>query len=197
MTAGLLEAYEKHPVISKQEPCRIDVLRRFGYYSTESNGHLSEYLPWYRKGDQERWINNEVWSGGRTAGYLDACTKRKDEYKNMYPKWLIGETEFIPLVSAPKSMVLIFWKLWKREGRIEAISTSNLPGGITVEVPCYVDKTGIHAVHVGNLPIQCAATCRTSISVQKMAVEAALKGDKELVKLAVLHDPTAETIARR
>ena len=35
----------------------------------------------------------------------------------------------------------------------------------------------------------CAATCKVSINVQEMAVEAALTGNRELVKQAVLHDP--------
>lgn len=51
--AELLAAFEAHPVYSQQEKLRIDVLRRFGLYSTESNGHLSEYLPWYRKRPEE------------------------------------------------------------------------------------------------------------------------------------------------
>jgi alpha-galactosidase len=38
----LIAAFERHPVYSKQEKVRIDVLKRFGVYSTESNGHLSE-----------------------------------------------------------------------------------------------------------------------------------------------------------
>ena len=49
MIPHLLEAFQQHPEYSKTEKVRIDVLKRFGYYSTESNGHLSEYLPWYRK----------------------------------------------------------------------------------------------------------------------------------------------------
>ncbi|TIT26380.1 MAG: alpha-glucosidase/alpha-galactosidase, partial [Mesorhizobium sp.] len=55
----LVAAFEAHPVYSKQEKLRIDVLKRFGVYSTESNGHLSEYLPWYRKRPDEitRWID--------------------------------------------------------------------------------------------------------------------------------------------
>ena len=36
-------------VSGDDEKVRLDVLKRFGYYSTESNGHLSEYVPWYRK----------------------------------------------------------------------------------------------------------------------------------------------------
>src|SRR6185437_8494431 len=68
----LLAAFERHPVYSKQEKVRIDVLRRFGVYSTESNGHLSEYLPWYRKRPEEisRWIDMSDWIHGETGGYL-------------------------------------------------------------------------------------------------------------------------------
>ena len=66
---------------------------------------------------------------------------------------------------------------------------SNLPDGCTVELPCYVDRNGISPAWVGALPLACAASCRVSISIQEMAVQAALTGDRELVKLAVLHDP--------
>lgn len=55
----LVEGFEKHPVFRETEKVRIDMLRRFGYFSTESNGHLSEYLPWYRKRPNEirKWID--------------------------------------------------------------------------------------------------------------------------------------------
>ena len=66
---------------------------------------------------------------------------------------------------------------------------TNLPNGCTVELPCYVDGNGISPAWVGDLPMACAATCRVSVNVQEMAVEAALTGNRELVKLAVLHDP--------
>jgi len=49
LTGKLLEAFENHPELSQREKVRIDMLRRFGYFSTESNGHLSEYVSWYRK----------------------------------------------------------------------------------------------------------------------------------------------------
>ncbi len=71
---------------------------------------------------------------------------------------------------------------------------TNLPNGSTIEIPCYVDGNGISPAWVGPLPLQCAATCRTSISVQEMAVEAALTGNRELVRLAVLHDPLTSAV---
>ena len=76
--------------IAAREPCRIDVMRRFGYFSTESNGHLSEYLPWYRKRPDEvkRWIHPEHWIDGQTAGYLNHCRLMRNEYEEKYPQWL-------------------------------------------------------------------------------------------------------------
>ena len=57
-----------------------DVLKRFGVYSTESNGHLSEYLPWYRKRPDEigRWIDMSHWIHGETGGYLRYSTETRN-----------------------------------------------------------------------------------------------------------------------
>lgn len=71
---------------------------------------------------------------------------------------------------------------------------TNLPDGCTVELPCIVDSNGIHPMFIGELPLQCAATCSASVNVQRMAVEAALTGDRNLVKLAVLHDPLTAAV---
>jgi alpha-galactosidase len=198
MRPFILEAFEQHPKYSKTEPCRIDVLRRFGYYSTESNGHLSEYLPWYRKrpDEIERWISRDSWIGGETGGYLRVCREHADEYRGLYPKYMSGEADMIELGQRSSEHASYI---------IEALETgrtyrghfnvanhgliTNLPEGCTVEIPCYVDGNGISPAWIGALPMACAATCRVSINVQEMAVEAALTGDRELVKLAVLHDP--------
>ena len=44
------------------------------------------------------------------------------------------------------------------------------------------------------LPDACAATCSVSDNVQRMSVKAALTGDVDLLKLAVLHDPLVGAI---
>jgi alpha-galactosidase len=203
MLPHLLEAFENHPQLSKSEPCRIDVLRRFGYYSTESNGHLSEYLPWYRKRKEEidQWVYPEVWIGGRTAGYLNHCRTKTEEYKEMYPKWLNGEAEYIKLGERSNEHGSYIIEALETgctyRGHFNIVNRSlitNLPDGCTIEIPCYVDSNGISPTFIGDLPLQCAATCRASISVQEMAVQAALNGDRELVKLAVLHDPLTAAV---
>ena len=90
MIPRLLELFEKHPEYPATEKVRIDVLRRFGYYSTESNGHLSEYLPWYRKRVDEiaQWIDLSSWINGETGGYLRVCTEGRNWFETDFPNWL-------------------------------------------------------------------------------------------------------------
>jgi len=198
MTPYLLEAFEKHPHFSQTEKVRIDVLRRFGYYSTESNGHLSEYVPWYRKRPDEikDWISLDSWINGETGGYLRETTEKRNEYEQLYPKYMSGEVDMIPLgnrSSEHGSYIIESLETGRTyRGHFNVANTgliTNLPDGCTVELPCYVDGNGISPAWVGDLPMACAATCRVSVNVQEMAVEAALTGNRELVKLAVLHDP--------
>ena len=204
LTDKVLDGFKSSEGLMKGEPVRIDVLERFGYYSTESNGHLSEYLPWYRKGTQEekdRWIDYSSWINGETGGYLRVCRESQDAYRKNYPKWLSGELDQIKLGARSHehgSHIIEALETGRRYwGCFNVGNTgliTNLPDGCTVESPCIVDSNGIQPVFVGDLPMQCAATCRASISVQEMAVEAALTGDRQLVKLAVLHDPLTGAI---
>jgi alpha-galactosidase len=70
----------------------------------------------------------------------------------------------------------------------------NLLKGSCVEVPCLVDKSGVHGVVVGALPKQLAALNRTNINVQELAVEGALRGDKDAVHHAVMLDPLTAAV---
>ena len=203
MLPFLARAMEENPGIARREPCRIDVLKKLGFFSTESNGHLSEYLPWYRKRKKEmsRWICKDVWITGPTGGYLKHCRTRTDEYRQMFPKWMSGEAEYIQLGQRSHEHgsyiveALETGRMYR--GHFNVANTGlipNLPDGCTIEIPGYVDRTGLHPIHVGPLPMACAATCRASISVQEMTVEAALTGNRDLVKQALLHDPLTAAV---
>jgi alpha-galactosidase len=71
---------------------------------------------------------------------------------------------------------------------------TNLPAGCCVEVPIYVDRTGLHPTVVGNLPPQCAALNMTNVLVQGLTVEASFAGDPELVMQAVALDPLTAAV---
>ncbi len=197
-TDRLLEGFEKHPVYSRTEKVRIDVLRRFGYYSTESNGHLSEYLPWYRKrrGDIKKWIDLSSWINGETGGYLRVCTEGRDWFKTDFPNWLKAQDR--PISAQDRSgehashiiEALETGRVYRGHFNVvNAGCISNLPDDCIVEVPGYVDRNGVSIPKVGDIPMACAASLNSSVNVQRMSVHAATTGDVMLLKQAVLHDP--------
>jgi alpha-galactosidase len=194
----LLEGFERHPVYSKGEKVRIDMLRRFGYYSTETNGHLSEYVPWYRKRPREirRWIDLSRWNNGETGGYLRVTTEGRNWFQTDFPHWLAAEDE--PITQQGRSNEHGSWIIEALEtgrlyrGHFNVVNDhciSNLPDDAIVEVPGYVDANGVNIPQVGDLPLGPAAVCRASIDVQRMSVEAAVTGDIDLLKQAVMMDP--------
>ena len=198
MTGKLLEAYEKHPTFSKTEKVRIDMLRRFGYYSTESNGHLSEYVAWYRKRPDEitSWIDLGTWINGETGGYLRVCTEGRNWFETDFPNWLKepaftygqefrGKEHGSYIVEGLET-----GRVYR--GHFNVINKgaiTNLPDDAVVEVPGYADANGINIPRVGDLPLGCAAICNASISVQRLSVIAAVNGDDTLLRQAMMMDP--------
>ena len=198
LTGKILEAYENNEKLIETEKVRIDMLRRFGYYSTESNGHLSEYVPWYRKRLDEikDWISLDTWIKGETGGYLRVCTESRNWFETDFPNWMKEE---------PKKYVAETRSQEHGSYIIEGLETgrvyrghfnvmndgciTNLPDECVVEVPGYVDYNGISIPKVGDLPLGCAAICSASVWVQKLAVEAAVAGDDQLLRQAMMMDP--------
>ncbi|MCY3857351.1 MAG: alpha-galactosidase [Gammaproteobacteria bacterium] len=190
--------FEAAPDVAANEKVRMDMIRRFGYFSTESNGHLSEYVPWYRKRPDEipEWTSMAHWIHGESAGYLRVCTENRNWFEQDFPRWL--KEEPWKLDGATRSDEHGSWI-------VEAIETgrtyrghfnirnhhtvTNLPTDCVVEVPGYVDRNGMSIPQYGDLPLGCAAICNNSIQVQRMAKDAALTGDVELLKQACLLDP--------
>ena len=180
------------------ENIRLDVMKNFGFYSTESNGHLSEYLSWYRKRpeDMEKWINFSSWIQGETAGYLRVCKEGRNWFETDFPNWLQEPAkEFREEERSSEHGSYIIESL--ETGRVyrghfnimnEGCIT-NLPDECVVEVPCYVDFNGISVPKVGDLPLGCAAICSQSVWVQKLSVEAAVHGDIRLLYQAAMMDP--------
>lgn len=198
MTGKLLEAFERHPEYSKTEKVRVDMLRRFGYYSTESNGHLSEYVPWYRKRPEEikDWIDLGVWINGETGGYLRICTEGRNWFETDFPNWLKDKPfEYTSEKRSEEHGSYIIEGLETGRvyrGHFNVVNNgiiSNLPDDAVIEAPGYVDRNGINMPHVGDLPLGCAAVCNASISVQRLAVEAAIHGDDQLLRQAMMMDP--------
>lgn len=198
LTGKILEAYENDPKLSRTEKVRIDMLRRFGYYSTESNGHLSEYIPWYRKNEKEllNWIDLDVWDHGETGGYLRVCQEGRSWFETDFQNWMKEPPmQFVPEKRSQEHGSYIIESLETGRiyrGHFNVVNNgaiSNLPDDCIVEVPGYVDANGINITRVGDLPLGPAACCMSNINVQRLAVEAAYRGDDLLLKQALMLDP--------
>jgi len=194
----LLAALEADPEIAKTEKVRIDMMKRFGYFSTESNGHLSEYVPWYRKrtGEIMRWIDLGKWIDGETGGYLRVCTEGRNWFETDFPNWL--KEPPMKYVEEERSQehgsyiieALETGRVYR--GHFNVVNhgcIENLPDDCIVEVPGFVDTHGINIPRIGNLPLGCAAACMSNITVQRLAVEAGAHGDIMLLRQAMMMDP--------
>lgn len=194
----LLAAFERHPRYAREEKVRIDMLRRFGVYSTESNGHLSEYLPWYRKRPAEikRWIDTGHWIHGETGGYLRVCTEGRHWFEEEFGQ---GK-QITPLAYTPENRsdehgsriveALETGRVYRGHFNVINHGTiTNLPDDCVIEAPGYVDRNGINMPRVGDLPPGCAAVCNVSVGVQRLAVLAAINGDDTLLRQAFMLDP--------
>lgn len=197
---SLLDAFANNKEISNNEKVRVDILKRFGYFSTESNGHLSEYLAWYRKNPDEieNWISHSNWDSGESRGYLNLIQQRRESFddqeeftdKMKYCSENRSEEHSSYIIEALET-----GKIYR--GNLNLVnngSISNLPDDAIVEVPAYIDSNGISKVMVGDLPLGCAAICNQSINVQHLAMEAAVHGDRNLLKQAVLMDPLSGAV---
>jgi alpha-galactosidase len=180
------------------EKVRGEVMRHFGYFMTESTGHLSEYLPYFRKHRMalDQYCDEPAF-GGETGAYYTYCAMLAEKFATMDPL-SIESTKLGPRSAEYCSHIIEAKEtgnLFRLNGNIRNDGyITNLPNGCCVEVPIYVDRMGLHPTVIGNLPVQCAALNMTNVLVQQLAVEASFTGDPELVMQAIALDPLTAAV---
>jgi alpha-galactosidase len=202
------KAIEK-PEIYGEEPVRIDLMKHFGYFVTESSGHASEYAPYFRK--TARMVEKELvprfksendhwFRWAKTGGYLEFCSELFTRYQQGFEEELEKVKNDPPTKRTREYGSCIIEAMETHEPtRINGNVSNwglvdNLPTGCCVEVPCLVDGNGVQPTAVGLLPPQLAALNRTNVNVQELTVEAALTGDVEAVYHAVMLDPLTSAV---
>ena len=197
----LREAVEK-PEIYNEEIVRNEMFKALGYYVTESSGHNSEYNWWFRKRQDliEKYCTHGTgWNPGVHAYILKEYQKREGDWKEEAKKWFAKETP-ISLERGHEYAAYIInaikgGETFQFNGNVPNTKLiTNLPDDVCVEVPVFVDKAGLHPVHVGALPPQLVALNHLSVMTEEMAVEAALTGDPTLVYQACCYDPLAASV---
>jgi alpha-galactosidase len=201
------EAIER-PAVYGEEPVRIEMMKYFGYFVTESSGHASEYVPYFRKTAQ--MVNEDLvprftdqvnywFDFARTGGYLRHCIARFAASQEEYRELLEGVRSLPNQRTHEYGSYIIEAMETNQPVRINGNVPNhglifNLPQGCCVEVPCLVDGNGIQPTAVGTLPTQLAALNRTQVNVQELIVEAALTGNVDAVHQAVMLDPLTAAV---
>ena len=194
----LLKANMENPEYYINEKVRGEVMRHFGYFMTESTGHLSEYLPWFRKNKKalDLYCDQPDFGGASGAYYKFAVAVHEKFQKIDVLSIETGELE--PRSKEYCSYVLEAAetnKPFKLNGNVlNRGYITNLPDNACVEIPMFVDREGLQPTVIGDLPVQLAAMNQTNITVQSLAVEAAVNVDPELAFAAISMDPLTSSV---
>ena len=175
----------------KDNLVRYEMLKRLGFFVTESSEHFSEYTPWFIKRDRPDLIDE---FNIPLDEYITRCEKQISEWDEQRVS-LENKNQSIEVCQSHEYAASIINGL--ENGKEVTINGNvsneglidNLPGNISVEVPCLINTNGIQPVRVGALPTHLAALMMTNINVQQLTVEASLSGKKEHVYHAAMLDP--------
>lgn len=180
----------EQPEYRKKDTVRFELMKRLGYYVTESSEHSAEYVPWFIKSrapelieefhipldEYPRRCREQIAGWDRLEQELTSDTLLRHERTHEYASYILEAAET--------------GKPYAFGGNVlNAGLINNLPQGCCVEVKCVADRCGITPTHFGSLPPQCAALNRTNINVQELTIEAALTGKRDYIYQAALLDP--------
>jgi alpha-galactosidase len=194
----LLRERARIPEVYEQDPVRFEVMLHLGAFVTESSGHFSEYVPYFRK-------RPDLLAKSMRSGYLG----ESGFYASNWPEWRRANDELIASMLRGETPVPRERSHEYASTIVEAIElgreasihcnvrnrghVANLPDGC-VEVECRVDKEGIKPVQFGPLPEQLAALNRSHMAVHELVVEALLERDRGRAKYALMLDPLTAAV---
>jgi len=186
------ELYERDPV-------KFEVLFHFGYFVTESSGHMSEYVPYFRKRPEliDKYCR-DGYLGGR-GFYARNWPGWRQDLDERRERIIRGQEEPNLEKSVEYASEIIEGILFDRCKVIHGnvLNTgliTNLPQNEVVEVACSVDRRGITPTHFGELPPQLAALNRSNMAVYDMAVRAIMNNSYEMAEQALMLDPLTSAV---
>lgn len=174
----------------RRDLVRLEIMRQFGYYVTESSEHNAEYMPYFIKDKYPELIERY---GIPLDEYPRRCVNQINGWREMRES-LLRDARIEHRKTGEFASYIIRAVTEDVPCRIHGnvLNTGlipNLPSNACVEVPCLIDRNGVNPCFVGDLPEQCAALNRTNINVQLLTIEAARTRRKEYIYMAAMLDP--------
>lgn len=184
-----VDAYLANP--EAKNKVRMEYIKNFGYYCTESSEHNAEYNMFYIKSKYPQLIEKY---NIPLDEYPRRCIRQIEGWKKEYAelqKTGVKEHERSNEYASRIMQAMTEGTTLQIGGNVLNSSRliSNLPEEACVEVPCLVNGRGVNPCYVGALPVQCAAMNMTNINVQLLTIEAAVTKKKEHIYQAAMLDP--------
>ena len=192
------EAMKKKDVYEK-DPVRLEMMKEFGLYVTESSGHFSEYVPYFRKRkDLIKQFCRKDYLGG-SSFYADNWPRWRQETDKKRVAMANGTQEISLQRGHEYASDIIEAHAFNRPKIIYASVPNtglipNLPQTGVVEVAVLVDRRGYMPTYFGSLPEQVAALCRSNMAVFELAVDGILNHNRESVIQAMMVDPLSAAV---
>ena len=173
---------------------RLEIMKRFGYYVTESSEHNAEYMPFFIKDKYPELIDR---FNIPLDEYPRRCIRQIEDWKTRSETLTKDPNLSHERTHEYASYIIeamVTNKPYKIGGNVLNTGLiTNLPHNAVVEVPCLVDASGVSPTYIGDLPEICAALNRTNINVQLLTIEAARTLRKDYIYQAAMMDPHCQS----
>jgi alpha-galactosidase len=183
-----LKVYETNKV-------RFELMKRLGYFVTESSEHNAEYSAHFIPHGQKVIEDFDV----PLDEYLRRCDGIVDEFERMktyskseepmevHKSHEYGSTIIHSMATGTPSVVY--------GNMVNNGAISNLPKDAIVEIPTLVDRNGLQGTTIGELPPELVGYMMPHVIQQELFIRAATQGRRDHVYQAAMYDPlTAATL---
>ncbi|MBS1707194.1 MAG: alpha-glucosidase/alpha-galactosidase [Armatimonadetes bacterium] len=195
----MTQAADRSSKFATDEPVRTDMMLHFGAFITESSGHLSEYLPYYRKRKDLLDKYTDTGYRGQESFYADNWPNWRKGQDESRRKQIAGEEE----IKLDRSFEYGAWIIESVEKNVPIIihgnvpnngCIENLPQDGCVEVACLINHNRVQPVRFGRLPKQMAAICDSNMRMFDLGVDAAIHKSRELAYQSLYLDPLTSAV---
>jgi len=187
----------KDPFILSSNLVRFEIMKRLGYFPTESSGHHAEYSNFFIPHGRDVMTRFAVPLDALMYNFSDNLSefeKMRAIARSKRPSSKANKAD--PIHRSPEyaSIIInsvatgkpsvIYGNMPNRRGAI-----SNLPETAIVEAPTLVDRSGLAFAVVGDLPPQVAGYIQPHITQHELFIRAAMEGRRDHIYQAAMFDP--------